>query len=120
MLAEIDAPELDQQIHQAEAAIEQAQAAVEQAQANLAQGKANRDLARITAERMKMLIEQGISPQQDGDQSQAQLAAQDANVQALEKAILAQRSNLAAVQGESRPPAGGRRATASSRRRSTA
>jgi RND family efflux transporter MFP subunit len=97
VLAEIDAPELDQQIHQAEAAIEQAQAAMEQAQASLAQGKANRELARITAERMKMLVEKGISPLQDGDQAQAQLAAQDANVQALEKAILAQRSNLVAV-----------------------
>jgi RND family efflux transporter MFP subunit len=97
MLAEIDAPELDQQIHQADAAIEQAQAAVEQAQASLAQGKANRELARITADRMKLLVEKGISPQQEGDQYQAQLAAQDANVQALEKAILAQRSNLAAV-----------------------
>jgi RND family efflux transporter MFP subunit len=96
-LAEIDAPELDQQIHQAEAAIDQAQASVEQAQASLVQGKANRELARITAERMKSLVEKGISPQQDGDQAQAQLAAQDANVQALEKAILAQRSNLAAV-----------------------
>ena len=97
VLAEIDAPELDQQMHQAEAAIEQAQASIEQAQAALAQGKANRELARITAERMKMLVEKGISPQQEGDQYQAQLAAQDANVQALEKAILAQRSNLAAV-----------------------
>jgi RND family efflux transporter MFP subunit len=97
VLAEIDAPELDQQIHQAEAAIEQAQAAVEQAQASLEQGKANRELARLTADRFKMLVERGISPQQDGDQYQAQLAAQDANVQALEKALLAQRSNLTAV-----------------------
>src|SRR4029077_14209533 len=87
----------DQQLHQAEAAIEQAQASMEQAQAALVQGKANRDLARITAERMKMLVEKGISPQQEGDQYQAQLAAQDASVQALEKAILAQRSNLAAA-----------------------
>jgi RND family efflux transporter MFP subunit len=96
VLAEIDAPEVDQQIHQAEAAIEQADAAAEQAQANLEQGRANRDLARITAERTQRLTERGISPQQESDQSRAQLAAQDANVQALEKAILAQRSNLAA------------------------
>jgi RND family efflux transporter MFP subunit len=97
VLAEIDAPEVDQQIHQAEAAIEQAEAAAEQAQANLEQGRANRELARVTAERIQQLTERGISPQQDGDQSRAQLAAQDANVQALEKAILAQRSNLAAA-----------------------
>jgi RND family efflux transporter MFP subunit len=97
LLAEIDAPELDQQINQAQAAIEQAQAALEQAQANLAQGTANRDLARITAERLNKLSERGISPQQDADQAQAQLAAQEASVQALEKAIAAQRSNLAAA-----------------------
>jgi len=97
VLAEIDAPELDQQIHQAEAAVDQVQAAIEQAQASLAQGKANRDLARITAERMKTLNEKGIATQQDRDQSQAQLAAQDAAVQAAEKQIVAQRSNLAAA-----------------------
>jgi RND family efflux transporter MFP subunit len=97
VLAEIDAPELDQGIHQAEAAVDQADASAEQAQAALAQGKANRDLARLTAQRMKELVAKGISPQQEGDQSQAQLAAQDAGVQALEKAILAQRSNLSAA-----------------------
>jgi len=97
VLAEIDAPELDQQIQQADAAVEQAQAAVEQAQANLLQGKANRDLARITAERLQTLNERGITPQQDRDQAQAQLAAQDATVQATEKSIAAQRSNVAAA-----------------------
>ena len=97
VLAEIDAPEVDQQIHQTEAAVEQAEAAAEQAQANLEQGRANRELARITAERTERLTERGISPQQEGDQSRAQLAAQDANVQALEKAVNAQRSNLAAA-----------------------
>jgi len=54
------------------------------------------ELARITAERTKMLTARGIAPLQEGDQSQAQLSAQDANVRALEKAILAQRSNLVA------------------------
>jgi RND family efflux transporter MFP subunit len=97
ILAEIDAPELDQQIDQAEAALEQTQAAVEQAQANLVQGRANRDLARITAERLTTLTDRGIVAQQDRDQAQAQLAAQDAGVQAAEKAISAQRSNLAAA-----------------------
>jgi RND family efflux transporter MFP subunit len=97
VVAEIDAPELDQQIHQAEAAVQQAEAAIEQAQASLEQGKANRDLAHVTAVRSKMLTERGIASQHEGDQSQAQLAAQEANVRALEKAVLAQRGNLAAV-----------------------
>lgn len=97
-LAEIDAPELDQQIRQAEAAVEQAQASLEQAQAALEQGKSNRDLARITADRWKALAAQGVVSQQDNDQNQAQLVSQNANVQALEKAISAQRSNVAASQ----------------------
>jgi len=96
-LAEIDAPELDQQILQAVAAVEQAQAALEQAQASLEQGKSNRDLARITADRWKALAAQGVVSQQDNDQNQAQLVSQNANVQALEKAISAQRSNVAAA-----------------------
>jgi len=97
VLAEIDAPELDQQIQQADAAVEQVQAAIEQAQANFAQAKANRDLARLTAERLQTLQQRGIVAQQDRDQAQAQLAAQDAGVQAAEKAIAAQRSNLNAA-----------------------
>jgi RND family efflux transporter MFP subunit len=97
-LAEIDAPELDQQILQAEAAIAQAQASLEQAQAGLEQGKSNRDLARVTAERWKTLATQGVVSQQENDQNQAQLTSQNANVQALEKAIAAQRSNVAAAQ----------------------
>lgn len=96
-LAEIDAPELDQQTRQAGAAVEQAQAALEQAEANLEQGKANRELARITADRWATLAARGLAARQDSDQYQAQLTAQTANVQALEKAVSAQRSNIAAA-----------------------
>jgi RND family efflux transporter MFP subunit len=97
VLAEIDAPELDQQVRQAEAAFQQAEAASEQAEASLEQGKVNRNLARIMAERSNALAGRGIVAQQDNDQTQAQLAAQDANVQALQKAVLAQQSNRAAA-----------------------
>jgi RND family efflux transporter MFP subunit len=97
ILAEIDAPELDQQTRQAEAAVEQAEAALEQAQANLEQGKANRDLARTTSERWTALLKRGIVARQDADQYEAQFTAQQANVQALEKAVSAQRSNIAAA-----------------------
>ena len=51
VLAEIDAPELDQQVRQAKAAVQQAQAALDQALANRQQGKANEELARVTAQR---------------------------------------------------------------------
>jgi RND family efflux transporter MFP subunit len=95
ILVEIDAPELDHQVHQAESAIAQAQAAAEQAQANLEQGKANRDLARVNADRWKALVEKGLAPQQESDQYQAQIVALNANVQALEKAVVAQNSSVA-------------------------
>jgi RND family efflux transporter MFP subunit len=97
VIAEIDAPEIDQQIRQAEATVEQALAALEQAEANLEQGKANRDLAQINSDRWNTLVARGIAPQQEGDQRQAQLTVQKANVLALEKAISAQRSNVAAA-----------------------
>jgi RND family efflux transporter MFP subunit len=97
-LAEIEAPELDQQVQQAKASLQQAQAALEQALANYQQGKANMDLARVTAERWSTLTAQGVVSRQDNDQYQAQYLSQAASVQALEKAIAAQRSNIAAAQ----------------------
>jgi len=60
LLAEIAAPELDQQVTQAKATLQQAEAALEQAVANQEQGKANLELARVTAERWKTLAGQGV------------------------------------------------------------
>src|SRR5262249_29577709 len=51
VVAEIEAPELDQQIVQANAAIEQAKSAMQQAEAAVLQGRANENLARVTAQR---------------------------------------------------------------------
>src|ERR1051326_4723752 len=97
-LAEIEAPELDQQIVQARATMQQAQAALEQALANEEQGKANQELARITAQRWVDLSSKGLATKQENDQYKAQYAAQTANVQALGKAVAAPRSNIAAAE----------------------
>ena len=97
-LAEIEAPELDQQIVQAKATLQQSQAALEQAVANEDQGKANQELARITAQRYVDLSSKGLATKQDNDQYKAQYAAQTANVQALGKAVAAARSNIAAAE----------------------
>ena len=97
-VAEIEAPELDQQVLQAQASFEQAQAALDQALANQRQGKANEELARITASRWKTLAEQGVVSRQENDQYQAQYLAQVANLEALDKAAAAARSNIAAAQ----------------------
>jgi len=96
VLAEIDAPELDQQVIQAKATSQQARQALDQAVANLQQGKANLDLARITAQRWNVLVTKGAVSKQENDQYQSQYQAQAANVQALEQAVAVARSNIAA------------------------
>ena len=97
-LAEIDAPELDQQVTQAKGAVSQSQAAVEQAAANLQQGRANEELARVTAQRWSNLVAKGAVSRQENDTYQAQYQAQAANVESLAKAVAAARSNLDAAQ----------------------
>lgn len=97
-VAEIEAPELDQQIRQVKANLQQAQAALEQALANHEQGKSNLEMARVTAQRWGALVAQGVVSKQDNDQYQAQYQSQLAGVQALEKAIAAQRANVAATE----------------------
>ena len=97
-VAEIEAPELDQQELQAKANVEQAKAALDQAVANEQQGKANLELARITAQRWASLVAQGVVSKQDNDQYQAQYQSQIAGVNALEKAVLAQRATIAAAE----------------------
>jgi|CZKE01.1.fsa_nt_gi RND family efflux transporter MFP subunit len=97
-LAEIEAPELDQQIRQARSALDQANSAAQQAEAALKQGQTNETLARVTAERWQNLSGKGVVSRQENDTYQAQWAAQQANVEALGKAIAAARSNAGAAQ----------------------
>jgi multidrug efflux pump subunit AcrA (membrane-fusion protein) len=98
VLAEIEAPELQQQIKQAKAAIDQAGSTIQQAEAALQQGKANANLAQVNAGRYKTLFGQGVVSRQEHETYQAQYEAQQANVQALEKAISAAQSNAAAAE----------------------
>jgi RND family efflux transporter MFP subunit len=98
VLAVLEAPELDQQIQQAQATLQQADSSVEQAQAALDQGRSNESLAKVTAGRWQKLVEKGAVSKQDNDVYQTQFTAQSANVQALTKAVAAAKSNVAAAQ----------------------
>jgi RND family efflux transporter MFP subunit len=98
VLAEIEAPELDQQIRQAQAGIDQAGSTIEQTQAALQQGQSNEALAKITAERQQKLFDRNVVSRQDNDTAQMQYAAQQSNVQALGKAVAAARSSASAFQ----------------------
>lgn len=98
LLAEIEAPELDEQVLQAQANVQQTQASLDQALANLQQGKADLELSRITAQRWSNLVTRGVVSKQENDQYQAQLQTRTAGVQALEKAVVVQRNGIAAAE----------------------
>jgi len=96
LLAEIEAPDLEQLLVQGRAELLQARSALEQSSASLEQGKANVELARVTAQRWSNLVTKGAVSRQENDTYQAQYQAQSANVKSLEKAVAAARNNVSA------------------------
>jgi RND family efflux transporter MFP subunit len=100
LLADVEAPELDQQVRQAQASLEQSQSDLARAEAALEQGKANEAIAKLTATRWDNLVKRGAVSKQDNDQYQAQYQAQAANVRALERAVDAAKGNIAAMQAD--------------------
>ena len=97
-LAEIDAPEVDEQVRQAKASLQQTQAAVEQAVANYERGQADEDLARVTAGRWTALLAKGVVSRQENDRYQSEYRSLAAATKALEKALGMARSNVAAAE----------------------
>jgi RND family efflux transporter MFP subunit len=97
-LAIIEAPELDEQVRQAQANVQQARAAVDQANANLQQGRSDLELARVTAKRWSSLVSDGSVSVQENDQYQAQYQSKIAAVHALEQALIGQRGGVGAAE----------------------
>jgi membrane fusion protein (multidrug efflux system) len=87
VLAEIETPELDQELSQARAQLLQTKA-------SLMQAKANRDLANANLARARRLAPSGIVSKADLDQSQAQAQVGDANVNVAEANVAAQQANI--------------------------
>ena len=87
LLADIDQPEIDQQL-------DQARAQLLQAQAGLVQATANKDYSTTTLDRYKKLAPQGVASQQELDQKQAQSQVDEANVKVAHAAIEAQQANV--------------------------
>jgi multidrug efflux pump subunit AcrA (membrane-fusion protein) len=97
-LADIEAPDLDQQVSQAKAALAQVQGQLGQAQATLEQLTATRDLAAITWERYKILTTKGAVSRQDGDNQATAAKTSDANVVAQQKTVRAMEEYVRATQ----------------------
>lgn len=88
-LADIEAPDLDQQVSQARAALAQAQGQLGQSQAALDQLTATRDLAAITWQRYQVLTAAGAVSRQDGDNQSTAAKTSAANVVAQQKTVRA-------------------------------
>jgi len=80
LLAEIDTPELDQQIRQARATLSQSQSSLNEVKADLDLSKANLNLARLTVERWRRLAKGGVVARQEADQKEADYAVGEAQV----------------------------------------
>jgi RND family efflux transporter MFP subunit len=87
LLAEIAAPELDHQIAQAEGTLVQLQAALQQA-------RANAELAQVTWNRDRPLVEQGWATKQQGTVDVQTLRAQEAAVGVAQGNVSAQQAQL--------------------------
>jgi RND family efflux transporter MFP subunit len=87
LLAEIETPELDQEI-------DQARAQLEQAKPTLLRSKANRELSSANLQRYQQLAPVGIASQADLDQHQAQARVDEADVTVAEATISAQEANI--------------------------
>jgi RND family efflux transporter MFP subunit len=87
LMAEIDSPEVDQELGQVQAALEQSKTAV-------AKAATDRDLAKVTLNRFESLKETHSVSLQDLDEKQAAMAAAEANLQAAKANVSAAEANL--------------------------
>jgi len=87
LVAEIDSPEIDQQLRQARAQLGVAQSGQLQAQAN-------QELAKVAADRWAGLVKEKAVSQQEADEKRLALVAREADVEAAKAAIKAQEANV--------------------------
>jgi RND family efflux transporter MFP subunit len=94
LLAEIDTPELDQQIRQARAAVSQSQSTLNEVKADLDLSKANLNMARLTVERWRRLAEKGVVARQEADQKEADYSVNEAQVAKAQASIATTQENV--------------------------
>lgn len=101
LMAEIEAPDLDQQVVQARASLAQAQQQAQQTRAQLDSARSQQEFTRVTWERYKVLVEHGAISRQDADNqytayksASSAVAASQANVAAADQNVNANRANV--------------------------
>jgi RND family efflux transporter MFP subunit len=93
-LAEIEAPDLDEQVRQAQAALALSERSLTQAEQSLRQSEAQSELAKATWDRTRPLVAQGVLSAQAGDEAQAGYNAAAATARAMEASVAVARENI--------------------------
>jgi len=88
-LADIDAPDLDQEVNQARASLAQSEGQLRQAEAMLKQLIATRNLAEVTWNRYRVLTATGAVSRQEGDVQSTSARTAEENVRAQEQTVRA-------------------------------
>ncbi|MBI4864391.1 MAG: efflux RND transporter periplasmic adaptor subunit [Candidatus Riflebacteria bacterium] len=100
LLAEIDSPELNQQVQLARSNQAQSRAALDQIKASLARAEANARLARVTARRYAAMVARGGISQQEGDQKEAEYEVRLADQRADQANVAAAECKVGAATAE--------------------
>ena len=95
-MAEIEMPELDQQLQQARATISNSQSSLKETQAALTLADANLRLAQTTNRRWQELQKSGVLSNQDADEKAANLQVRQAEVEAARAKIASARDMVSA------------------------
>ncbi len=96
LLVRISAPDLDQQLAQANAQLVQTQAALAQSNAQVDQAKSNSDLAKVTNGRTSSLANLGWETRQNADNTRLGLVGAQASFGSAQAAVKVAEANLAA------------------------
>ena len=95
LMAEIETPELDQQLQQARAALSNSQSSLKELEANIVLAQANLKLAETTFQRWNILQAKGAIARQDFDEKDADFQVKRATVEAAQARLLSARDVVA-------------------------
>jgi RND family efflux transporter MFP subunit len=96
VMAEIETPELDQQLQQTRATLSNSQSTLKELEANIALAEANVNMAQTTFQRWKVLQAKGAIARQDFDEKDADFQVKQATLAAAKARLVSARDTVAA------------------------
>lgn len=96
VMAEIETPELDQQLQQAKATLSNSESTLKELEADITLAQANVNMAEITFQRWKILQAKGAIARQDFDERDADFQVKRATLEAAKARLVSARDTVAA------------------------